>query len=120
MPEYFTVFVYGTLKKGFHNHVYMAGANYLGTGTTVEKYAMLVDRGLPFLIKKQRISHIFGELYSVDKILLNNLDRLEGHPNWYRREEVKIASSENGITKAWMYFCPTGTGKLNSTGLFTG
>lgn len=120
MSEYSTVFVYGTLKRGFHNHVYLKGANYLGTGKTVEKYAMVVDRGLPFVIKKQKISHIIGELYSVNLHLLDNLDRLEGHPTWYRREEIKIASSENGITKAWMYFCPSGTGKLNPTGLFTG
>ncbi|MCA9311325.1 MAG: gamma-glutamylcyclotransferase, partial [Phycisphaerales bacterium] len=36
---------------------------------------------------------------------LNSLDRLEGHPDWYRRElvEVKLVNGNRPKMKAWMY-----------------
>jgi gamma-glutamylaminecyclotransferase len=85
------VFVYGTLKRGFGNHHFLAGAKFLGTGTTKEKFAMYSDGGIPFVVKNEEVCFIHGELYMMDKMCLRNLDRLEGHPRLYKREEIAIS-----------------------------
>jgi len=67
---------------------------------------------------------VLGELYQAveqgeDCALVRQLDGLEGHPNWYRREKVQIellpkeepaASQQQGqgrqqgqVVEAWMY-----------------
>ena len=79
MSSFPRVFVYRTLKRGFHNHHFLAGAKFLGTGRTKEKYAMYAEGGIPFVVQGEQVSFIHGELYVVDKMCLRNLDRLEVH-----------------------------------------
>jgi gamma-glutamylaminecyclotransferase len=120
MPENNLVFVYGTLKQGFSNDRYLSGSKFLGTGWTVNKYAMYSD-GLPFVIMTEPVSQIQGELYQVDDITLDLLDDIEGHPNWYRREQVEICLDDGNysITKAWVYFNKNNTGTLVPSGIFS-
>lgn len=115
------IFVYGTLKRGFDNHHFLMGSRFIGTGRTVEKYAMFVENGIPFVVQDQSVSPIFGELFSVDNSVLDNLDRLEGHPNWYQRREASICldGGTSPTVKAWMYFIPHHSGKLITSGEFT-
>ena len=122
MPEENLVFVYGTLKRGFSNNRYLAGSKFLGTARTKEKFALYSD-GLPFLIMTESISEIHGELYQVDDLTLQILDDLEGHPDWYRREQGEICldddSSQSGI-EAWVYFSLNSCGgKLIPSGVYT-
>ena len=46
----FKVAVYGTLKKGKHNHHLMdkLGCMFLGDAKTIEKYPLIFDGRLPF------------------------------------------------------------------------
>ena len=44
------IFVYGTLKKGCHNNHHIAGSECLGSGFTVEKFAMYQDR-IPYVVR---------------------------------------------------------------------
>ena len=114
------VFTYGTLKKHHHNNYLLQNSQYLGTGTTVEKYAMSVC-SIPYVYKHKQISVIHGEVYSVDDTTLARLDQLEGHPQWYKREEVKILvdNADNGqIVTAWLYFNDNVTGELVLSGRF--
>ena len=101
------VFVYGTLKKGFSNHRLLASSELLGKARTVKKYAMY-STGVPIVVKEEAVSAIFGELYRVDEVTLTYLDSLEGHPDWYRREEVEVLVEDKGggqhLEKAWIYF----------------
>ncbi len=100
------VFVYGTLKKGFGNHRLLASAELLGAAQTVERFAMY-STGVPIVVKEESVSPIFGELYRVDEETLVCLDSLEGHPDWYRREEVEVIVDTDlgrSIEKAWIYF----------------
>jgi len=115
------VFVYGTLKRGFGNHHFLMGSRFIGTGHTVEKFAMHTEGGIPFVVENEPVSYIYGELYSVDNSVLDNLDRLEGHPTWYRRQEIEIHldGGTNPTVKAWMYFIPYHSGKLITSGEFT-
>mgnify|MGYP003118892828 FL=1 len=105
----YNVFVYGTLKKGFHNHPLIERGEYMGDAYTCEEYSMLICTmtGIPFVVKEENYP-IVGEVYSVDKKTFNDLDRLEGHPTFYRRELIDIFIPD-GIErivemKAWIYF----------------
>ncbi|KAB2888115.1 MAG: gamma-glutamylcyclotransferase [Desulfobulbaceae bacterium] len=114
------VFVYGTLKKGFSNHRLLAGSEYLGTAQTVEKYAMY-STGTPIVLKDEAVSPIHGELYRVNEATLVALDSLEGHPDWYRREEISIfVDGEKGRYQetAWLYFSLDRRGVLVPEGKF--
>jgi gamma-glutamylcyclotransferase (GGCT)/AIG2-like uncharacterized protein YtfP len=44
---------------------------------------------------------IAGEVYRVDSETLDALDVLEGHPDWYKREQVNTPWKW-----AWLYFMP--------------
>ena len=105
----YNVFLYGTLKKGFHNHPLIEKGEYMGDAYTCKEYSMLVCTmtGIPFVVKEENYP-IMGEVYSVDKKTFNDLDRLEGHPTFYRRELIDIFIPD-GIErivemKAWIYF----------------
>lgn len=116
------IFVYGTLKRGHGNHRYLAGSKFLGAGKTRNKYAMYVS-GIPFVIVTEPVSQISGELYEVDDQTLCKLDQLEGHPNWYQREQVEICLDNNfgksSAVTAWLYFNEDKSGTLIPSGCFT-
>jgi gamma-glutamylaminecyclotransferase len=112
-----TLFVYGTLKRNFSNHHLLKDSKFLGTGRTKEKYAMY-ESGIPFVVKNEPVSSIYGELYQVDDATLQRLDRLEGHPDWYCREQVELITATEQTVTAWIYFNPEKSGQLNKTGVF--
>jgi hypothetical protein len=49
---------------------------------------------------------------------LERLDRLEGHPNYYKREKMSISLRDPNIIKveAWIYIHPNPRGEENPTG----
>ena len=111
------LFTYGTLKKGFSNHHLLEGAQFLGPAKTLEKYSMY-ESGIPFVFKGEAVSHIYGELYRVDELTLKKVDRLEGHPGWYRREEIQVLTAEGSNGTAWLYFYQEKSGKLVQSGRY--
>lgn len=114
------IFVYGTLKQGFGNHHYLQSATFVGCGYTKIKYSLYVE-GIPFVVKDNPTSHIFGEVYLVDDLALHRLDSLEGHPDWYRREQVAVILTDRPIQTedmAWLYFYPEKRGRLLRSGVY--
>ena len=94
------LFAYGGLKRGFDNHFHIVGtAKYLGLGASIQKYAMYRS-GAPIVLKHEKISKIYGELYQVSSLTLNSIDQLQGHPDWYRREKVEIRAQNNQVLHA--------------------
>lgn len=79
------LFVYGTLKQGYGNHVFLKDSKFLGVDSV---RGTLVDLGAFPGLLKDGDRPVYGELYEVDHATLRNCDRLEGHPNFYRREPV--------------------------------
>jgi gamma-glutamylaminecyclotransferase len=67
------------------------------------------------------VSQIQGELYQIDDITLDLLDDIEGHPDWYRREQVEICLDDgsHSIKKAWIYFNENPGGTLVPSGVFS-
>ena len=101
------VFVYGTLKRGFHNHRVMedAGGEFVCTGRTQNQYP-LVAQGLPYLLNHPGTGkRVEGEIFQVSTSEgWDRLDHLEGHPGFYQREVIAIEGVDRDIYDAWTYF----------------
>jgi len=97
--------VYGTLKKGYNNYWnYLSGASYfVGSGKTEDKYPLVVN-GLPYLINNKGVGHnVDVDVFRVTDRVLKDLDVLEGHPKWYRREQINIDVKGRKVL-CWIYF----------------
>ena len=102
-----TVFVYGSLKRGFQNHGLVVNSVALGEATTKLPYVMLRGPGFPFLLQQHQqcaAKVVKGELYAVTPDTLAQLDALEGHPHFYEREPIELIDADGGEHWAWCYF----------------
>jgi len=99
------VAVYGTLKKDYSNYYsYLTSSKYLGGGQTKDKYPLVI-KGLPYLIEEKGNGHnVEVDIFKVSGTVLTQLDRLEGHPNWYRRKQIDIQTIDGKVLKCWTYF----------------
>ena len=82
------VFVYGTLKYGFHNHKFIKDSKPVCHAMTEHPY-LLLGYTIPFMIEDDNdfnTVRVSGEVYSVDDKTLEVLDTLEGHPYLYERK----------------------------------
>lgn len=95
------VAVYGTLKRGHGNNRILEASVLIGIGRTSPEYRMYVS-GIPYVSRDPEGYPIHVEVYDVDDATLSRLDRLEGHPEFYRRELCAVHTPE-GDSKAWMY-----------------
>ena len=98
------IFVYGTLKSGYHNDGFLAKARFLGEAMTMKDFTLLTNHytGLPYVIKEASYP-IEGELYEVDEWTFMTIDNLEGHPHFYCRELVDLEVN-NKKERGWLYF----------------
>lgn len=98
------VAVYGTLKFGYSNYRhYLTSSKFIGEGVTKDKYPLII-KGLPYLIEERGKGHnVEVDVFRVSDTVLEELDRLEGHPNWYRRKQIPIKIN-NKTVQCWIYF----------------
>lgn len=97
-----TIFVYGTLKKDWGNHRIIEDQQYLGCAETSHpNFQMYSLGGFPGVVAGDK--QITGELYSVDDEALARCDRLEGHPSFYKREQISVSPLEGENVVAWIY-----------------
>ena len=97
----YKVFVYGSLKRGFHNFPFLKSSNKVGVATTQEPLVMTTLGSFPGVrrpIGDEVGAPVVGEIYSVDEDTLRNLDRLEGNGHFYQREVMAT-----DIGPAWVY-----------------
>lgn len=84
------IFVYGTLKRAHGNYRLLRTSKFIGEGVTVSDNWKMYDGGFPMVTSGGKF-HVKGELFEVDDAkVLNNLDALEGHPDFFRRTPVTI------------------------------
>ena len=84
------IFVYGSLKRGFHNEGLLYNAKSLGKAKTVKKYPLVITKNphYPYLVKEEGKGYeIIGELYRVRRDELEKLDQFEGKE--FKREKIK-------------------------------
>ena len=112
------VFVYGTLKRGFCNHTLLDEAEFIGEATTVERfgfylgaddYAPVVEE-IPYLYRQPKAANeamtVHGEVWEISPATLWQLDRLEGHPDWYRRESIQVQINSEAHMEVQAYLRP--------------
>lgn len=101
------VFVYGTLKSGGQ----IRGLNQFGDGAVIVGKAQtvypdydMIDLGAFPGVVKGGTYKIQGEVWEVDDETMQDLDAIEGYPDFYNRE---VTMTTQG--KAWMYYLPRDT-----------
>ena len=94
------VCVYGTLIAGEANAHWAGNARRQKAWTTGTIY----DTGcrFPAFVKRGR-THIKGEVLTVDDDGFKSMDRLEGYPHLYRREQIQVHLVGGGNVLAWVY-----------------
>lgn len=98
MPDKNIVAVYGSLRQGLSNHPLLEGCPLLGT-ERVSGFFMRSLGGFPAIFPSDKGESITIELYEVEQeSTMAHLDRLEGHPSWYKRQLIPTSQGE-----AWVY-----------------
>lgn len=109
------LFVYGSLRKGFHNEVYQYIFHYFHFVGDATVDGALYDLGpYPAAIPTADGAKIIGELYEIKNkdeygYALAQLDDyegvspLEGEIKFYRREAVEVTVADHTI-RAWIYW----------------
>jgi gamma-glutamylaminecyclotransferase len=83
------VFVYGTLLAGEPNHRLLTGARLVAEARTKPAFELRDLGPFPGLVSGGAHA-VAGEVYEVDEATLAALDRLEGHPRFYRRTRIAL------------------------------
>ena len=88
-----TIFVYGTLKQGGSNHLFLQRQKFLGDARTVPGFVLYSLGDYPGMVRAPGdMAGVTGELWSVDDDCLAELDRLEGlDEGLYERIDVLLA-----------------------------
>lgn len=96
------IFVYGTLMRGGHNHRVMGERARLvrARARTLARFTMLDLGSFPAIVDRGNTA-IVGEVFELNKDALKDVDRLEGHPTFYRRTQVALADGELVETYLW-------------------
>jgi len=73
------LFVYGSLKRGFSNHHFLAGQEFIGDARTVLRFRMFDCGGFPGVVEADLEGgyQILGELWNIDTPCLRRIDWLE-------------------------------------------
>lgn len=104
------LFVYGSLREGFHNHRFLeeAGARRRpGIFHTADGFRMLDLGSFPALLRSPPLdvpTSCCGEVYELpDEAAFAPFDQLEGHPTFYCREVITVGNPGLDIVNAWVY-----------------
>ena len=101
------VFVYGTLKQGHSNHRIMHMDDESESALVMRDATIkgdLYDLGpFPGAVESKNGGKIVGEVWDVSNQTVRHLDRLEGHPDFYKRKKVPVLGTN---WQAWAYFLP--------------
>lgn len=86
------VFVYGSLMRGFGNNGLLREQSFQGNATA-DSLSLFSLGAFPAALHGS--GSVKGELWLVDDDALARLDRLEGHPTFYERQD-HVALTESG------------------------
>jgi gamma-glutamylcyclotransferase (GGCT)/AIG2-like uncharacterized protein YtfP len=87
------IFVYGTLRRGEHNHVQLGPARFVGEAWTTPHYE-LVDMGDYPALLETGADAVRGELYDVPESWLSHLDAFEDVPTLYERKLITLNQAQ--------------------------
>ncbi len=93
------VFVYGTPLAGEPNHRLLVNARLVAEARTKPAFELRDLGAFPGLVSGGEHA-VAGEVYEVDGPTLAALDRLEGHPRFYRRS--RIALEDGAVVETYL------------------
>ncbi len=96
----FRVFVYGTLKRGFPLHRYLAGARFLGEAR-LEGFEMFDLGWYPGIVPGEGV--VYGEVYDVGPGTLALLDEIEDEGEEYERRWLPVEMEDGKRLEAFVY-----------------
>lgn len=94
------IFVYGSLKRGERLHGALQDSTFIGVGNI---NGTLFDLGPYPAVVLEGESRVGGEIFEATDPVVRDLDRIEGHPHYYKRERVKELTTDQDV---WVYFLP--------------
>lgn len=104
-----TLFLYGTLKRGGSNHLFLANQRFLGLARTVPGFTLYSLGEYPGMVRAPGdTAGVTGELWEVDDGCLAELDRLEDlDEGLYERIDVLLAPNPlAGSAQTYLYLHP--------------
>jgi gamma-glutamylcyclotransferase (GGCT)/AIG2-like uncharacterized protein YtfP len=87
------LFVYGTLKRGQRNHRAIERSRFFGEARTAPQFTLHDLLWYPAMVLGGTTS-VAGELYDVDDATLAVVDRIEGHPTYYKRIGIPLLGGD--------------------------
>lgn len=100
------VFVYGTLKSGYSNHVHISPMVEFVSEALLNNHKLYYSvkvNSFP-VMRRQVGSKVIGELYKItDPFVIDIMDEIEGEGSMYSRKEVKVFSKDIGLHTAITY-----------------
>lgn len=85
------IFVYGTLRSTESRSSVLTNSKFIGEYKSLQKYTMVNLGNFPGIFD-EGTTQIFGEVYSVENDVLETLDRIEGHPDFYQRKPILLSN----------------------------
>ena len=106
--------VYGTLMKGYHNHILIDGVGKFMGKAKGEFYATMFSAGgFPILSFNEPDAQPLVELYEMPLgNAMDRVDRLEGYPDWYNRTERTFITEDGEKVRAYIYHQNTNGGNM--------
>lgn len=98
--------VYGSLKRGFGNHRLIAAALISCKPCRITGRLYDTGCGYPAFIVDPDGYTVQAELMTLNARILAAVDRLEGHPNFYKRTLLECVTDAGQIEKAFVYVMP--------------
>lgn len=110
------VAVYGTLRKGFGNHVLLLNSEFIGQETLSVPYVMHSLGGFPGLVPSDNNHDIVFEIYNVDDKTLRSLDMLEGYSGDEEWDFYSRTTIDTSVGKALVYYLKENDGEIIESG----
>lgn len=110
------LFVYGTLRLGEHNYNrYLKNKSTYITTTTVSNM-LIIAEGIPYLYRTEDDSKkVVIDVFEIEEeVVMENIDKLEGHSDWYKR----IRTKNNDDVEGYIYCINDKIMTLEETQLF--
>jgi len=93
------IFVYGTLKKEYHNHSMIEKETFISRGllSKENRFKMVSMGSFPAIIPTalaNEAQDIEGEIWEISDQTFKSVDTLEGFPTFYWRDQFNINTNE--------------------------
>ncbi|RDV83572.1 gamma-glutamylcyclotransferase family protein [Ammonifex thiophilus] len=96
------VFAYGFFMQNRSSHGALRGSRFLGRGKVKGLGLWAVTPRLVGAVREPE-GELYGEVYAVDRLTLDFLDRLQGNGKLFRRELFPVMMEDGKELQAWVY-----------------